>query len=408
MRKTALFMALVLLLVGAGLLNAGLDAVPHVTLGGLLRISGTGKNIRLADISDNGTVEDSAGFDTKESMRQLYSNNVNVSETGISFKDGTDEQKIFYDLIKHEVLPEEFKVSSALPYREFNDKTWADMKFRSLAKGRNISILPAGRMVTKPIRANTIPSAKNGLLNASYPLEITTYSDKITLGFNEQISGLYSARLLDNKGKELGGTRTSGNHDTTEITLPYASGNYYLEFSDRGSKVKKYCYILLRAEPDDIQPAEDPEVSQNIARMRAANEKGNKIAEDYTTRNNIQDKEQLTDKDTQAIVDEFTASEMSSAPVSQRQHVMSQAQVIQEYMREHNIPSMAQLTKKDADELRRRIMKNASLSWPDEFRAIADDYMTQHNISNYEDLTEKDLKTIERLAKKKMPSKRKK
>ena len=387
----------------AGVVFAGLDAVPHVTIGELLKASGASKNVGLADISLGGEIRENEGFDMKESARQLFTTNINPAYTAGRLREGKSvDAQNFANMIKDETLPdEEIPMSAALPYKEFNDKVWADMKFRSIAEAKSISVLPKGKMAAKRVNANTIPSAKNGLLNPRNPIEIITFGDNITLGFNFQIEEAYTARLLDSKGKELGGLKSSGsNHVSTKIAIPY-DGDYYLEFSSPFGRTREYCYILLKIAHDPVKPAEDSTVTGMIAQMRATGMKGEKVAEDYKRRNGITDNDQLTETDKQAIAEEYTKAEMTRASASERQHVMSQMEVIGQYLKERGLASMAQLTEKDQKELTRRVMNNAALFWPPEIKAAIDDYMKKRNIKDYGDLTEKDTKAIEKLVKQK-------
>ena len=403
MKRFVALLAAVCVLAGTGAVFAGLDSVPHVMIGGLLKISGASKNVGLGDINDKGETEEDEGFDVKESARQLFSTTINPAEAARRAReDKSFEAQNFMNLIKGETMPDEdFLLSSLLSYPEFNDKVWADMKFRSIAEPRSTFLLPKGRLAAKPASANTVPSAKNGLLNPRDPIEIVTFGDSITLGFDFQVVGDYTARLLDSKGREIGELEASGREDnSTEIAI-HDDGDYYLEFSDRIGKTRKYCYIFMKIAKDPIKPAEDTTITGAINQMRAAGMKGEKIAGDYMSRKGITDTDQLTEQDKQAIADEYTKSEMASAPESQRQHVMSQMEVIQQYMKERGIPSMAFLTEKDQKELTRRVMNNAALSWPPEVKAAIDDYMKKRNIKGYGDLTEKDTKAIEKLVKQK-------
>lgn len=364
--------AVVCMFAFAGILYADSDPFFHTRLHGAIKASGSSKNVNISK----------EGLDVKENTRQLL----------IQRKDD-------------QVL--------SLLYPTFDDKAWANMKFRSLlpaedrnpfwgvlVEGQTIYIIPEGNLSAKPVPKNTVPSAKTGLLNPRNPLKIMTFSNKLTLDFASYLD-TYPMRLLDSKGRELGSVkatwRNAKGNEKIEFTLPDKAADYYIELNDydgraTGSKTGKYCYILVNIEPDPVKPAEDPKVTENIEKFIASMNKAEQKIQNYMNRHGITDREQLTEDDMITM----TKENLASAPEEARQQALSSIEVMQNYMKEHNIASMSELTEKDEAAIRKLMIKNSVSTWPAEFRAAVDKYMKQHKISGYENLTEKDLETISR------------
>ncbi len=373
--------AVVCLFAFAGVLYADSDPFFHVRLHGAIKASGSSKNVEISN----------EGLDVKESVRQLL----------IQRKDD-------------EVLN--------LLYPKFDDKAWANMKFRSLLPAENkvfwgvlvhgemIYIVPNEKvkMSAKPVPKNTVPSAKTGLLNPRSPLKIMTFSNKLTLDF-ERNTDTYPMRLLDSKGRELGSVKTTWRNakgdEKVEITLPDKAADYYIELNNNyDGWTNKYCYILVNIEPDPVKPAEDPKVTANIEKFEASMKQAEQKAQNYMDRHGISSVEQLTEDDMFTM----TKEDLSSAPDKARQQALSSIEIMQNYMKEHNISSSQNLTEKDIEAIKKLVIKNSVESSPAEYRAAVDKYMKQHKISGYENLTEKDIQTISRQFERQAPKSRKK
>ena len=389
MKKFSVLAAAACLFVFVGVLYADSDPFFHVRLHGAIKASGSSKNVEISD----------EGLDVKENVRQLL----------IQRKD--DEEL-------------------SLLYPKFDDKAWANMKFRSLLPAENkvfwgvlvhgemIYIVPNenGKMSAKPIPKNTVPSAKTGLLNPRSPIKIMTFTNKLILDF-ERDTDTYPMRLLDSKGRELGSIKTTWRNakgdEKVEITLPDKAANYYIELTDYEGRAtegtvngspNKYCYILVNIEPDPVKPAEDPKVTANIEKFEASMKQAEQKARNYMNRHGISDIEQLTEEDMFTM----TKEELSSVPDKSRQQALSSIEIMQNYMKEHNISSSQNLTEKDEEAIKKLVLQNSLSSLPAEYRAAIDKYMKQHKISKYEDLTQKDFKAIEQQFTRQTPKSRKK
>ena len=398
-----------------GTVSADTEALPHVVLGNLLKIEGGNRNVMIADLKANQKPKPKQGFDTKETFRRVYEEDAKISD----FYHPNAEQQAELEslsLLAGEDIQKTSQGASfkdLLPYRNFTEETWADMKYRLLQSGTGTgtAVALSGKTVRKPAKANVAPP-KTSILNPSSPLIISTLDNRITLGFYDaDMVYRCEVKLINNKGKALGLLKEENFRKSNQpvvINLPDGKDTYYLEFSQPYSKnSREYYYVLLDIEPDPTQPKEDKSITSAIESMRKTGEKGEKLADSYMTSKGITDREKITEADKQGFAEEFARQEMKNAPASQQEHALSEMEVISQYMKERGIASMAMLTEKDSKELQRRIMKNAALSWPPEYRAIVDSYMKQHNISGYENLTEKDMKAVEKLLKQKAGSQKK-
>ena len=372
-RLVMLFLALSVVLSASSVLYSGGNERPHVRIHEVIKVSGSSKNVEVTD----------EGLDEKERIRQAYNR----------YSKGGD--------------------TTATLYPKFDDKAWADMKYRSLlpdkrrsvfeqfgVESRIIEIFPKGKMSAKPVPKNTVPSAKTGLLNPRNPVKVTTFSNKLTLDFDDYDLGTYPMRLLDSKGRELGSTKD----EKIEVTLPDGAADYYIELSDREGRTWKYYYILVNIEPDPVKPAEDPQVTKTLAGFEAAIKQGEQKLQNYMDRHGITDPKQLTEKDMMNM----TKEDLSSLPDGKRQQALSSIEIMEKYMKEHNIASMSDLTDKDMKAINKLIIKESVSSWPAGFRAAVDKYMKQHKISKYEDLTSEELEAIEQQFERQTPKSRKK
>ena len=363
-RFAMLLVSLLFVFALAGMLCAGGNERPHVRIHEVLKVSGSSKNVSVTD----------DGLDVKENVRQTYNR---------------------------------YRGSGSL-YAKFDDKAWADLKYRSLqprerrsvlenigVESRIIEIYPKGKMSAKPVPKNTVPSAKTGLLNPGNPVKVVTFSNKLTLDFDYYDLGTYPMRLLDSKGRELGQVKASWRNATgdekIEVTLPDGAADYYIELSDEDGRTWKYYYILVNIEPDPVKPAEDPRVTQTLAKSENYRKKQEQQLQDYMKRHGITDTKQLTEEDMMNMAKE----EMSSLPKEKRQQALSSMEIIQKYMKDHNIASMSDMTDKDMKAVNKLMINDSVKSWPAEFRTAVDKYMKQHKISKYEDLTHEDFEVIE-------------
>lgn len=369
MKKVVMLLAaLVLVSAIAGMLYADTQEAIHIRVSGLVKFSGGSKNIGLTP----------QAFDSREELRQLHSKYIN--------------HDIIFDTM----------------YPVFDDKAWADIKYRTSRPVEERSMLekfsaetpvvhmfPEGKMPGKPIAAKSVPSAKNGLLNPRNPVKMMTFGNVLTLDFEPQIPGTYQARLLDSKGKELARIKSpeSPYDESEKITLSVPDGarNYYLELADLYPATKRYCYILLNVEADPVKPAEDPRVTAYLARIEADNQAGERMFRDYMDRKGITDMEQLTEDDM------FTmAKERLSPEDPAQQQALSSIEIMQNYMKQHNISSSQELTEKDEKAINSLVIMNSVKSWPASYRSAVDRYMKQHNIKGYENLTPDDLEAVSR------------
>ena len=365
-RLVILFLALSVVIVASGILYAGGNESPHVRIHEVLKVSGSSKNVEVSN----------EGLDVKEETRQLY-NRYSSEEIVTSL------------------------------YPKFDDKAWADIKYRSLLpterrsvfekigfESRMIYIVPNGKMAAKPIPKNAVPSAKTGLMNPRNPVKVMTLSNKLTLDFDSVQLGTYPTRLLDSKGRELGSVKANRwnakGDEKIEVTLPDGAADYYVELKDDDGRRVRYCYILLNIEPDPVKPSEDPRVTRTLAKFSASMAEGEQKMHNYMDRHGITDVEQLTEDDMITM----TKENMASAPKESRQQVLSSIEIMQKYMKDHNIASMSDLTEKDEAAIQKLMIKNSVSSWPAAFRAAVDKYMKQHKISKYEDLTPEELEAI--------------
>ena len=388
MKKFSVLAAVIAcLFVFAGVLYADSDPFFHVRLHGAIKASGSSKNVKISD----------EGLDVKESVRQLL----------IQRKDD-------------EVL--------SLLYPKFDDKAWANMKFRSLLPAENkvfwgvlvggetIYIIPDGKLSAKPVPKNTVPSAKTGLLNPRNPLKIMTFTNKLSFDFQWE-NDTYPMRFLDSKGRELGSLKANWHNakgdEKLEVTLPDKAADYYIELTDYEGRAtegtvngspSKYCYVLVNIEPDPVKPAEDPKVTANIEKFEASMKQAEQKMQNYMDRHGITDREQLTEDDMFTMMKE----EQSSATDKAHKQALSSIEIMQNYMKEHNISRSQNLTEKDMEAIKKLVIKNSVESSPAEFRAAVDKYMKQHKISGYENLTEKDIQTISRQFERQTPKSRKK
>ena len=394
-----------------GTVSADTEDLPHVVLGNLLKIEGGNRNVMIAEIKANQKPKPIQGFDTKETFRRVYEEDAKISDFYKPNAEQRAELEALSLLAGEDVLKggKEASFKDILPYRNFTEATWADMKYRlhQFGTGKGTAVALSGKPVRRPAKANAVPP-KTSILNSNSPLIISTLDNSITLGFYD-VDMVYrcEVKLINNKGKVLGLLKEKNFRESNQpvtINLPDGRDTYYLEFSQYGGE---YYYVLLDIEPDPTKPQEDKSITSAIESMRKAGEKGEKLADSYMASKGITDMAQFSEADKQGFAEEFARQEMKNTPASQQTHALSEMEVISQYMKERGIASMAMLTEKDSKELQRRIMKNAALSWPSEYRAIVDSYMKQHNISGYEYLTEKDMKAVEKLVKQKADSQKK-
>ena len=228
-------------------------------------------------------------------------------------------------------------------------------KFRLIRSGIDAVLIPLGNGVNKPVSANTVPTAKTGLLNPDSPIVMTAYSNKVYLGFNHNLASFYSARLLDSKGKLLGSAKSYGSDEPVQITLQRGTKNYYLEFANEN----KYYYILLNRGSDNVRPAEDKAITRRVAELKASNQQKLQKAQEYEQliqaymkRHNITACHALTERDMMAINKEYDRAH----GVEEDEVVSGMQAVIDNYMKQHGKKSISELTQKDMEEIGKLMM----------------------------------------------------
>ena len=212
-------------------------------------------------------------------------------------------------------------------------------------------------------RAGKVPTEKNGLLNAKNPINVVSYSDKVFFHFetDEHQKWLSSAvRILDSSGKVLASLKE--NDDVAEIKVPSKAGKYYVELSRNDSGKPEYFYILMIMKATDIKPAYSARLAKNEAESaKEQKEQFDKIMsaeQEYMKKHSIKKREDLTQKDMEAIVEEIRRKDM------------------EEYKSQNPGQDM---------------MKHM----PEEYKAVFLPYMKKHGISSIEDLTIEDWKNLE-------------
>lgn len=265
---------------------------------------------------------------------------------------------------------------------------------------------------SKPVPKNTVPTKQYGLLNPDKPIIIGYLADApVKLGLDYYQYGDADMRILDENGNTLG-TVTEKN---PEFLLHVSSRpkKYYLEFYEPGLSAinpqtitPHYCYVLLQT-PKLVTKVQRADITIRAEeRYRKEHKKGKDedlTGDELLAIMNMVDAEienmsisdiergqtQLTLKDRQNLQAQASSSQLGQA--------LSQQQIISNYMKQHNIKSMASLTEKDMQEIKKQLMRNSIASLPAQQRSVIDTYMKQHNIASYEDITEKDIEAIEKL-----------
>lgn len=391
---------------------ADIAHLSHVVLGNLIKISGGNEYAQLSKIDYKGDPIPDKGFDVKEKWRKVYEGDGTIELM-------TPEEKAIAKRMlaeRGEEMPPDINVRDILPYEDFSEATWADMKYQSLLKGSTGSTMVLafrffGKEAGEPVAKNAIPTEEDGLLNPQDPIEIVTFDNRITLSFADPLMvEQCEVKLIDSRGNVLGsltGDDYAKNQTPATINLPNGVADYYLEFYDFYAPLSingpRYSYALLRITQDPTPAKADERLINK--RTSAVSEGGimdemalgEKIAGEYMKEKGITDRNKLSDEDTQVIANRILEAQIAAAPREQQEAMRSQLQVINDYMKEKGIKNMAQLSQKDMKEIERRSKRAAILSWPAEYQAVANKYMKQHKIKNYEDLTEKDLNAISKM-----------
>ena len=251
------------------------------------------------------------------------------------------------------------------------------------------------------IKAKSIPS-KKVLLNANAPILINSFSDKIILTFGRDAADYCNTdfvNVLDDKGKiinTLQGLSTMSyknlneNH-FIEIKVTDKYKNYYLELKDHDTK--KFYYVLLKIKSTDYPAKENKDLSEYDDKNLAQNNFQKEIINEYMREHNIKDESNLKDKDYEAI------AEISRAKYKANQSSINQkmADALENYIKTHGIKDFENMTEKDFEAMNKDFMKSLT---PEEKKKldtrdeIMNAYVKKHSITDETKLSPKDIKEI--------------
>ena len=413
MRRFLMLIAAVLLLVFSGIAFASPEIVDHITIGNLTKVAGGNSNIELVEITDRqGFFEDFAvkyenGFDTKEEIKRGLEKDPDA-KLGLPFSYFQKfDDEVWADM-KYRIIHEKDDVgmvvkggiSRAIASGYYNvkfedllrDGLHEKFKHEDFSMPRSVSLVPECKGVNKPVPANKIPNAKNGLINPNNPIFLTAFTNKIIIDLtNEHCPPRSYIRLIDNKGKLIGSVRDQ--KKPAEIILPKDKGTYYLELKG----LTEIYYIMLNIDVDPVKPTENKGFTNHLNEIRKTTkqaEKNAKVMNDYMNEKGISDADDITDEDAIAMANRVSEVNGEGGVI------LSQQQIIDNYMKENNISSMMQLTEKDMNIIGKRIIKNSILSLPAAQRSVVDSYMKKNKIKSYDDITEKDMEKISKLIEK--------
>ena len=150
-----------------------------------------------------------------------------------------------------------------------------------------------------PIPKNTIPTRRYGLMNPYDPVYITTYGDTLEIS-DWGGDNIYAFRVFDKDGKFITGDSVlNEQHTSPTIKLTSEAQDYYLEFAqarvnydepleltiDTDSS-PEYCYVLLRlkAGRERKEKAGAVKVPAGLTKDYEASQE---VLEDYMRRHNI-------------------------------------------------------------------------------------------------------------------------
>ena len=309
----------------------------------------------------------------------------------------------------------EYKLNRSYQYSSLGvslEEAWAHHKFTSKFELDDYSNTFRGSITLRPkeklvaqIPANTIPK-KNVLLNADTPISITSCSDEISLFYSRNLdSDTEAVRVLDEKGKVIAtlGDPYSESYKPTEVKLSHEFKNYYLELKKYAGK---YCYIFLRMKTTDIPVKQSKILAEEENRRKGLANLEEEVTNEYMKQHNISDVHDLTQADREAIVeilkDRTTLTDL-------RDFRKTVDQIYKDYMKKHSISDYNQLTPKDHQAIQNEIQKahTASLT-PEQKKKFEKDiakgeqvrkqviqaYMKKHSISDESKLTQKDWKVL--------------
>ena len=280
------------------------------------------------------------------------------------------------------------------------DKTSEYYLSQNYPKASRINIRPKGKQVAQ-IKSKSVPS-KKVLLNANAPILITSYIDKVILTFGRDGGDLCNAdfiNVLDDKGKvitTLQGLATRSYNDLNEnhfvevkVTPQYK--NYYLEIKDHDTK--KFYYVLLKIKSTDYPAKENKDLTYNDNISEEDHNSNKEVINQYMRDHNIKDEASLKDQDYEAIVEIMKAKQYEDAkPIDQKM-----MNAMNGYMKKHGIEDITNMTEKDFEAMNQDFLKSLT---PEEMKKleardkVMDDYMKKHSITDATKLSPKDMKEI--------------